>query len=177
MKKYWVPSRNRCKNGASRCHRRNTVIWSFYILFIGVSEHSMPSVLRFGDGPDRLPGRRGGRDGRIPAAPAGLGRAPGALFARRREGGEAVQGGDGPDHPEAPRFGRPAGNRRRRGPQKVGRADKKDLQTEGEGDNGLELARRGGEQQHLVLHQDIQGLPGLRKIQEKMPPHIRIEGF
>jgi hypothetical protein len=50
MKKYWVPSRNRCKNGASRCHRRNPVIWSVYIVFIGVSEHSMPSVLRFGDG-------------------------------------------------------------------------------------------------------------------------------
>jgi hypothetical protein len=34
MKKYWVPSRNRCKNGASRRHRRNPDARSFYIVFI-----------------------------------------------------------------------------------------------------------------------------------------------
>jgi hypothetical protein len=34
MKKYWVPSHNRCKNGASGYHRRNPDAWAIYIVFI-----------------------------------------------------------------------------------------------------------------------------------------------
>lgn len=34
-----------------------------------------------------------------------------------------------------------------------------------------------GKQQHRLLHQDIQRLPGLRKVQEKMPADLRIEGL